>query len=37
MKVEDLLQYLKDNGDEFAKLVLDGKYRPSPVRKGRNT
>jgi RNA-directed DNA polymerase len=33
MKVEDLLQYLKDNGDEFAKLVLDGKYRPSPVRR----
>jgi RNA-directed DNA polymerase len=33
MKVEDLLQYLKDNGDELAKLVLDGKYRPSPVRR----
>lgn len=33
MKVEHLLQYLKDNGDELVKLVLDGKYRPNPVRR----
>jgi RNA-directed DNA polymerase len=33
MEVEDLLQYLKDNGDELVKLVLDGKYRPNPVRR----
>lgn len=33
MEVEELLQYLKDNGDELVKLVLDGKYRPNPVRR----
>lgn len=33
MEVEHLLQYLKDNGDELIKLVLDGKYRPYPVRR----
>jgi len=33
MEVEHLLQHLKDNGDEFIKLVLDGKYRPNPVRR----
>src|SRR5690606_1297707 len=33
MEVEHLLQYLKDNGDAFKKLVLDGKYRPNPVRR----
>ena len=33
MKVEQLLQYLKDNGDELVKLILDGKYRPNPVRR----
>lgn len=33
MKVEHLLQYLKDNGEELQKLVLDGKYRPNPVRR----
>jgi len=33
MKVEHLLQYLKDNGDELVKFVLDGKYRPNPVRR----
>jgi len=33
MKVEHLLQYLKDNGDELIKLVLDGKYHPNPVRR----
>lgn len=33
MKVEHLLQYLKDNGDELVKLVRDGKYHPNPVRR----
>jgi RNA-directed DNA polymerase len=33
MGVEHLLQYLKDNGEELVKLVLDGKYRPNPVRR----
>ena len=33
MEVEHLLQYLKDNGDELKRLVLDGKYRPNPVRR----
>lgn len=33
MEVEHLLQYLKDNGDELVSLVLDGKYRPNPVRR----
>jgi RNA-directed DNA polymerase len=33
MEVEHLLQYLKDNGEELKKLVLDGNYRPNPVRR----
>lgn len=33
MKVEDLLQYLKDNGKELRKTIEKGKYRPSPVRR----
>lgn len=33
MEVEDLLQYLKDNGDELRKTILEGKYRPKPVRR----
>ncbi|MFD0961540.1 reverse transcriptase domain-containing protein, partial [Paenibacillus chungangensis] len=33
MKVEHLLQYLRDNGDKLVKLVLDGKYHPNPVRR----
>lgn len=33
MEVEDLLPYLKDNGEELVKSVLDGKYRPNPVRR----
>ena len=31
MKVEDLLQYLKDNGEEIRQSIKDGKYRPQPV------
>lgn len=33
MEVEHLLQYFKDNGDELRKTILDGKYRPKPVRR----
>lgn len=33
MKVEDLLQYLKDNGEEIRQTIKDGKYRPQPVRR----
>jgi RNA-directed DNA polymerase len=33
MEVEYLLQYLKDNGKELRKSILDGKYRPNPVRR----
>lgn len=31
MSVEDLLQYLKDNGEEIRQTITDGKYRPQPV------
>lgn len=33
MEVEHLLQHLKDNGEELRKNILDGKYRPVPVRR----
>jgi RNA-directed DNA polymerase len=33
MEVEYLLQHLKDNGEELRKSILDGKYRPNPVRR----
>ncbi len=33
MEVEHLLQYLKDNGEELRKSILEGKYRPMPVRR----
>jgi len=33
MKVDELLQYLKDNGDHLKQTILDGKYRPNPVRR----
>ena len=33
MEVEHLLQYFKDNGEELRKSILDGKYRPKPVRR----
>ena len=33
MKVDELLQYLKDNGNEIRQSILDGKYRPNPVRR----
>ncbi len=31
MGVEELLQYLKDNGEEPRQTIVDGKYRPQPV------
>lgn len=33
MKVDELLQYLKDNGREIRESVLAGKYKPAPVRR----
>ena len=33
MKVEDLLRYLKDKGEEIWQAIKDGKYRPQPVRR----
>mgnify|MGYP001123939958 CR=1 FL=1 len=33
MKVEELLQYLQDNGKELRQRIVDGKYRPQPVRR----
>lgn len=33
MKVDELLQYLKDNREQLKQSILDGKYRPNPVRR----
>ena len=33
MRIEDLLPYLKQNGDKIKQCLLDGTYRPSPVRR----
>jgi group II intron reverse transcriptase/maturase len=33
MEVEHLLQYRKENGDKLVKPVLEGRYRPNPVRR----
>lgn len=33
MEVDELLQYLKDNGGPLRQSILDGKYRPNPVRR----
>ena len=33
MEVDELLQYLKNNGEEIRKTILAGKYRPNPVRR----
>lgn len=33
MRVDELLQYFKDNGDQLKQSILDGKYRPNPVRR----
>ena len=33
MEVDELLQYLKDNGDEIRMSIVEGKYQPQPVRR----
>lgn len=33
MEVDELLQYLKENGSQLRQAILDGKYRPNPVRR----
>ena len=33
MKVEELLPYLKQHGENLKQSLLDGKYRPQPVRR----
>lgn len=33
MKVENVLQYFKDNGEELRETILMGKYNPNPVRR----
>jgi RNA-directed DNA polymerase len=33
MEVDELLQYFKDNGSQLKQSILDGKYRPNPVRR----
>ena len=33
MSVDELLQHLRNDGDHLRQLILDGKYRPNPVRR----
>lgn len=33
MSVDELYDYLKDHGEEIRQAILDGKYRPNPVRR----
>jgi retron-type reverse transcriptase len=33
MGVDELLQYLKENGETLRQSILKGKYRPNPVRR----
>ena len=33
MKVDELVQYLKENGKQLIQAIKDGKYRPNPVRR----
>ena len=33
MKVDELLQFLKQNGNQIKQSILEGTYRPSPVRR----
>jgi RNA-directed DNA polymerase len=33
MTVDELLQYLKEHGQELRQLLLEGRYRPKPVRR----
>ena len=33
MKVDELLQYLKEHGDSLRQSLLEGRYKPNPVRR----
>lgn len=33
MKVDELLQYLKENGDSLRQSLVEGSYKPNPVRR----
>ena len=33
MEVDELLPYLKENGDELIRQIREGKYKPDPVRR----
>ena len=33
MNVDELLSFLKDNGKQLKQLLMDGKYKPNPVRR----
>ncbi|ENK1243856.1 group II intron reverse transcriptase/maturase [Clostridium botulinum] len=33
MKIDELLQYLKENGDSLRQSILEGNYKPNPVRR----
>ena len=33
MEVDELLQYLKDKGEEIRKSIVAGEYQPQPVRR----
>ena len=33
MNVDELLSFLKDNGEQLKQQLMDGKYRPNPVRR----
>ena len=33
MNVEELLSFLKDNGTQLKQQLMDGKYKPNPVRR----
>jgi group II intron reverse transcriptase/maturase len=33
MEVDELLPYLRENGDELIRQIVEGKYKPNPVRR----
>ena len=33
MNVDELLSFLKDNGEQLKQQLMDGKYKPNPVRR----
>ena len=37
MQVDELLPYLREHQSELVEQVREGKYKPNPVRRGRNT